>query len=65
MPKTLTEANYMTTIRLTTGKVSFSPKNNSKNTRIIDALYNGGIEEHEDIADYYSPELTLKGVRVG
>lgn len=55
----------MTTIRLTTGKVSFSPKNNSKNTRSVDVAYHGGIEEHEDIADYYSPELTLKGVRIG
>ncbi|GAA0840634.1 hypothetical protein GCM10008915_36590 [Bifidobacterium pullorum subsp. gallinarum] len=55
----------MNTIRLTTGKVSLFSKNNTKNTRIVDAAYHGGIEEHEDIADYYSPELTLKGVRVG
>jgi hypothetical protein len=65
MPINLTEANYMTTIRLTTRKVSLFSKNNTKNPRIIDAAYHGGVEEHEDIADYYSPELTLKGVRVG
>jgi hypothetical protein len=55
----------MTTIRLTTRKVSLFSKNNTKNPRIIDAAYHGGVEEHEDIADYYSPLHTLKGVRVG
>lgn len=53
------------TIRKPSALVSKNKRNETKNTRIIDALYHGGIEEHEDIADYYSPELTLKGVRVG
>lgn len=55
----------MNKIRLTTREVSLFSKNITKNPRIIDAAYHGGIEEHEDIADYYTPELTLKGVRVG
>lgn len=53
------------TIRRSNAEVSKNKRNQTKNTRIIDAIYHGGIEEHEDIADYYSPELTLKGVRVG
>jgi len=52
-------------IRKNNEVVSLDERNITRNPRMIDALYNGGIEEHEDIADYYASELPLKGVRVG
>lgn len=36
----------------------------SKNSRIVDVNYNGSIEEYEDVADYLTQPITLKGVRI-
>lgn len=52
-------------LRIPNAKVSLNKRNYPKNARIIDAIYNGGIEEHEDIADYFASDVSLKGVRVG
>lgn len=53
------------TIRKPNAKVSLNKRNYPKNARIVDAIYNGGVEEHEDIADYFASDISLKGVRVG
>lgn len=36
----------------------------SQNSRHANEFYNGSPEEHEDYADYFAQEITLKGVRV-
>lgn len=52
-------------LRTANAKVSLNKRNYPKNARIVDAIYNGGVEEHEDIADYFASNISLKGVRVG
>ncbi|WP_179292202.1 hypothetical protein [Paenibacillus campinasensis] len=52
-------------LRTANAKVSLNKRNYPKNARIVDAIYNGGVEEHEDIADYFASDIPLKGVRVG